>query len=129
MTLKSNQTHSHNARELVYKSLDAADHADVNKHALMTCASKVKLNRWSDWTKTTVTHGWKSLDASTFDSNDKRRRSSGPRVKFETLIVRWDEQSNDKGPYTKNVQHSESVIMRLFTHPQYRTKGYGCILV
>jgi len=39
------------ARELVYKSLEAADHADVNRQALMTDGSPLIPERWMAITK------------------------------------------------------------------------------
>lgn len=32
----------HSARELVYRSLDAADQAEVRRHALMSCRTAIK---------------------------------------------------------------------------------------
>lgn len=76
---------SHSARELVYRSLDAADQAEVRRHALMSCGAW-RLSRSSGglWNKK---YPWKNLDAGTPDGNYEGGRCGGSTPQIETRII------------------------------------------
>jgi hypothetical protein len=69
----------------VYRSLDAADQAEVRRHALMSCG--IRNESRNSGGRMGQKYPRKNLDARTLDGNDERGRRSGSTPQFEAGII------------------------------------------
>lgn len=108
---------SHSARELVYRSLDAADQAEVRRHAFMSCRDQPILFFLSLHSETRGAHKdkkkrktytWEELDAGAFDGDDEGRGRRSSTFQSKAGVVRRHEHADD--PNTSNVEEQNANV-------------------
>ena len=77
----------------MYRSLEAADHAEVKNAAFSTCRRMYQYGGNARIRRTS--YRWKAGDTGALDSDDERRLCSVRSRQVEVLVIRWHEETDD----------------------------------
>jgi hypothetical protein len=100
--------HSHNARELVYRSLDAADQAEVRRHAFMICGNQPPSPREIRETRFGQTYPRERFDSTTLNGDDEGGSRSRPAAQSKAGVVGGHEQTD--GYYAADVEKQDAYV-------------------